>query len=359
MQKYHRLDKLIASGKKIAAGKDTITFDLFDTLVIRRVHDPDLIKLPVARYISSLAGQLNRPIAWQKVQQLRDDIEQQNRRETGKKFKDFEAHYPTFMERTLKAVFEDDYDDKLLRQVTEYELSMEKQMLVARAEFFQWLKELHSQGKRIIVISDIYLPSEHLKALVEHVGIMPYIEDVVSSADTFLAKASGEAFPLVEKKYGLNKEQWLHIGDNPVSDGLRPTEFGIDALVLNDAGEKLRKGITRRYIDYSDGKPFWRGRALQQLMAPHEGENVDCDPLYVEGYNFLGPMIGGFVQEIAEKCRKQGITKVFFYQERDGRLSSSGKNVYRLFSLRVTFLKRIIFTSVVWHWPELPALIKG
>lgn len=312
MRKFHRLDKLIAAGKTVAADKDIITFDLFDTLVVRRVHDPDLIKLPVARYIAALAGQRNIAIAWQKVQQIRDEVENLNRRETGSKFADFEAHYPTFMSRTLQKIFQDTYTDELLSRVTDYELQMEKKMLLARVEFLDWLKELSLQGKRVFVISDIYLPSSHLKILAEYVGIMPYVEDVISSADSFLAKASGEAFPMMEKRYGLQKENWLHIGDNPISDGLRPMEFGIDALVLNDAGEKLRKSITRRYIDYSDGKPFWRGRALQQLMAPHEGENIERDPLYVEGYNFLGPMIGGFVQEIAEKCRKQGITKVFF-----------------------------------------------
>ncbi len=312
MRKYHTLDKLLDAAKKIAVDKDVITFDLFDTLVIRRVHDPDLIKLPVARYIASLAGQKGIVIAWQKVQQYRDEIEQHNRQDTGSKYVDFEAHYPTFMARTLEKIFQDQYTEELLSQVTEYELLMESTMLLAREKFLNWLKELKEQGKRVIIISDIYLPSEHLKILVDCVGILSFVEDVVSSADSFMAKASGAAFPLIEKKYGLSKDRWLHIGDNPISDGLKPLEFGIEALVLNDAGEKLRKSITRRYLDYSDGKPFWRGRALQQLMAPHEGENVEHEALYIEGYNFLGPMIGGFIQEIAERCRKQGITKIFF-----------------------------------------------
>ena len=57
---------------------------------------------------------------------------------------------------------------------------------------------------------------------------------------------------------------------------------------------------------------FYRGRALQQLMQPHEGENIPQTALYSEGYNFLGPLIGGFVQHIAEESRRLGITKIFF-----------------------------------------------
>lgn len=311
-KKYSSIEKLVEAGREKAKDKSVVTFDLFDTLVIRRVHDPDLVKLPVARYIAAKAGQLGISISWQKVQQTRDEVEQQNRQETGAKFADYEAHYPTFMKRALEEIFQEQYSDELLENVTEHELFMENRMLVPREGLVAWLKELSAQGKRIVIISDIYLPSWHLKKLVEYAGILQYVEDVISSADTFLAKASGEAFPLAEKKFGFTKGQWLHIGDNPISDGLRPSEFGIEALVLNDASEKLRKSITRRYLDYSDGKPFWRGRALLQLMQPHEGENIEREPLYIEGYNFLGPMIGGFVQEIAERCKKKNITKVFF-----------------------------------------------
>lgn len=311
-EKYYSLSSLIAEGKRREAGLQTVTFDLFDTLVIRRVHDPDLVKLPVARYISGLAGKEGGEIEWEHVQDLRDEIEAEERAQTGKSFDDHEACYPNYMTKLLRQVFKREQVDDLLAKVTGYELFMENQMLVPRRELVDWLKELHSLGKRVLVVSDIYLPSEHLKVLVKHAGFIEYVEDVVSSADTFLAKASGNAFPLLEEKYALTRDGWLHIGDNPISDGLRPAEFGIDALVLHDPEEQRRKGIAKRYINYSLGRPFWRGRALQQLMQPHEKENENCTPLYREGYTFLGPLVGGFVQYLAEQCLERGITKIFF-----------------------------------------------
>ena len=116
----------------------------------------------------------------------------------------------------------------------------------------------------------------------------------------------------MEEKYSLDKNSWLHIGDNPISDGLRPAEFGIPAYVLQDTSEMRRKAIVKRYVNYGHGLPLWRGRALQQLMQPHEGENRKQSTLYGEGYNFLAPLIGGFVQHIAEQCRKLKIEIVFF-----------------------------------------------
>jgi len=311
-QKFYSLRKLISAGKEISVSCSTISFDLFDTLLIRRIHDPDLVKLPVARYISELAKKDGIEITWQRVQRLRDQIEKEQRRETGLKYEDQEACYPVFMRRLLSEIFKKSYSDILLEAVTSYELEMESSMLVPRQLFVEWMEKLHQSGKQIYILSDIYLPSEHLYTLVERAGLSQYVKAVISSADSFLAKASGEAFPLVQERFGLNKADWLHIGDNPISDGLRPSEFGIRALVLHDATEKHRKALIKRYINYSKGRVFYRGRALQQLMQPHEAENVPQTPLYVEGYNFLGPMICSFVQHIAEESRRLGITKVFF-----------------------------------------------
>lgn len=311
-EKHYSLTSLIEAGRKRDQELEVVTFDLFDTLVIRRIHDPDLVKLPVARFISRKAESEGISISWQKVQNLRDDIEAHHRAETGKIFDDHEACYPKYMEEMLQQVFQRESVADLLEEVTGYELFMENQMLVPRQDLVEWLKELHGHGKRIFVVSDIYLPSEHLKTLVKHAGFLDYVEDVISSADTFLAKASGKAFPLLAEKFSLSKKEWLHVGDNPISDGLRPAEFGIDALVLHDPSEKQRKSIVKRYFNYSLGLPFWRGRALQQLMQPHEGENSVQSPLYREGYSFLAPLIGGFIQHIAKRSQEHGITKIFF-----------------------------------------------
>ena len=296
----------------MADRSQTISFDLFDTLLIRRIHDPDLVKLPVAHYIASLAQTSGIKKSWQTVQKLRDQIEQRQRQETGETFDDHEACYPVFMKSLLQELFKEHYRDNLLDVVTSYELKMESSMLVPRRQLAEWLAELHQRGKQIFIISDVYLPSEYLKILLDKAGLLSLVDEVISSADTFLAKASGKAFPFIEKRFGLDKSSWMHIGDNPISDGLRASEFGLRALVLRDAREKQRKSIIKRYYNYGKGRPFYRGRALQQLMLPYESENVEQPDLYVEGYNFIGPMVGAFVQHIADECRRLGLSRIFF-----------------------------------------------
>ncbi len=155
--KYYSLPDLIRKGKEIAATVDTVTFDLFDTLLIRRIHDPDLVKLPVARFISDLA--VEKGLNWtpEKVQDLRDSIEKRHRQETGEKFDDHEACYPLYMQEMLSAIFAEESDDAFFDRVADYEVAMENSMLVPRGEFIDWLKELQQQGKEGPYLSLIFI----------------------------------------------------------------------------------------------------------------------------------------------------------------------------------------------------------
>ncbi len=308
----YTLDKLIDRGRKIAAGVDTVSFDLFDTLLIRRIHDPDMVKPAVARYISNRAVALGYVWTWQQVQKLRDTFEKQQRQETGKEFADFEARYPDYMGQVVDRVFGKQTDSTLLEKITAYELALENAVLVPREKLVAWLRELKEQSKTILIVSDIYLPAVHLQQLVAHAGFLDAVDTIISSADTFLAKASGMAFPMLRDQFKLNYDRWLHVGDNPVSDGLRPLERGIKALVIRDGKEKMRKSLVRRYCNYSLGQPFYRGRALQQIMLPLEAENIPRHPLYVKGFNVMSVLISGFIQGVAEHCLQMGIKRIFF-----------------------------------------------
>ncbi len=313
VQTLYSLDKLVRVGERWAESCRTVSFDLFDTLLIRRIHNPDLLKPAVARYIAALAREAGLDWTWPQVQSLRDRIEQEHRRATSREFEDHEACYPLFMGETLETIFGDQYTEQLLDRVTDYEIAVENSMLLPRTVLVDWLKSLRAQGKQILVVSDVYMPADFLERLIAHAGFLDHVDAVVSSADSYLAKASGKAFPLLRERYGLDYASWLHIGDNPISDGLRPAERGIRALVIRDSDEKWRKSIIKRYFNYSAGKPFWKGRTLQQLMIPLEGERRERSELYHAGYSFLSPLLCAFIHGLAEKVEQLGIRKLYFF----------------------------------------------
>ena len=312
IETFHALDELIARGNARLDEFDTITFDVFDTLLIRRVPDPDMVKIPTARLISDLAAQRGISKPPHEVRKLREVIENRHRQENGAKHPDFEANYDEFMPEILHEIFGETYTPSLFEQVAAFEVKMESAMIVARVELADWIKQLSKMGKRLLLISDIYLPAKYIKKLVENVGLLEYFEEVISSADSFQAKASGAAWPLIEQRFKLDKTRWLHIGDNPISDGARPVEAGIHAMVLKDIGEHHRLSLATRYNYYAAHRDFWKGRNLLQWALPLEAENQDRDALYSDGHGFLGYLLCYFIHRLIERCKDENIQRIYF-----------------------------------------------
>ena len=312
IQTFQSPNELCASVRKHSDQYDTVSFDVFDTLFVRRVHDPDLVKQPVARYINALAKKAGAWSSYDIVEKTRDSIENAHRQANGQENPDFEANYTQFMPEVLQSIFGEHYSAEVLEKVTDYEVAMENAMLVAREQIIVLLEFLKQQDKKILLISDMYLPSGIIRRLVADKGLEHYFDDIVSSADTFRAKASGTAYPLVKEKHELDDKRWLHIGDNAFSDGLRADEFGIDAFVIDDLGEKKRKNLAKRYQFYAKRQNLWKGRYVQQLMLPLEGENIERSELYADGYQFFAYLFGYAITQLKERADLLGIKKIYF-----------------------------------------------
>lgn len=299
---------------------DRVTFDVFDTLVIRRVHQPDAIKMATARFLARRMVAQGRP-GWpaERIQRMRDRVERLHRRRNGRQHPDHEACYPEFMADVMRILFKGDDPAAHLEETTRYELQMESAFLVARADFVTLLRDLKAAGKKVAAISDMYLPATHIARLLDGVGYTGLVDEVVSSADTCRAKASGAAWPLLAERWKTEPARWWHVGDHPHSDGAQPAAFGLTALVLRDPGELQRKRMSESLASMTRPRPLWRGRLAQQWMLPLEAENVPRPELYRLGYTVLAPLLCAFIQNAAEQCRARGIKQVYFFS-REGRL---------------------------------------
>src|SRR5690606_41719106 len=81
---FYGVERLIAAARARLGEVDSVSIDIFDTLFIRRIHDPDEVKRPVAKFIADVAGQSRVTISAEKVWELRNEIEAAHRAETGK-----------------------------------------------------------------------------------------------------------------------------------------------------------------------------------------------------------------------------------------------------------------------------------
>ena len=312
IQTFDSINSLVETLEKRIDQFDVVSVDLFDTLLVRRVHDPDIVKNATTRFITSLAKQQGIWSSFKLVERARNTIEAAHREKNGKGFPDHEANYLEFIPEVLKAIFAEQYTDDLFVRVTEYEMQMESAILVARERFVELLAFLKHHDKRLFVLSDIYLPSQLLTGLLADKGLDHYFESIISSADSFNAKASGTAYPLIQEKFNLEKNRWIHIGDHIWSDGEKPSEFGIDAFVLIDKKEAKRKQIAKRYDFQGRKQHIWSGRNIQQIMAPMEAENVDRSALYADGYQFFAYLFGCMLFKLKERVDELEINKLYF-----------------------------------------------
>lgn len=307
---------------------NVVSFDVFDTLLIRRVHEPDLVKHSVSRYISHLANEHSIRISEKQVLRERNAIEASHRRRNGIIHPDHEANYERLMRELVIKIFGENQSkhitDTLVEHIFAYELDVESHALVARAGWLPLLERLRQRGATIVALSDMYLPGSAIKTLLDRAGIGGYFDEVHSSADSCRAKASGHGYRRLCELRGWAPRTWLHIGDNPYSDGLQAQAHGLTALCLRDPSERKRKTILKRYYETARYKAFWYGRYLQQIALPLECATPEArkdQELYTLGYSFFGPLLGGYVAHLLHRARAMKIPALYFLS-REGRLLS-------------------------------------
>lgn len=288
--------------KAAVAGYDVISFDIFDTLVGRRVLQPKDIFSLVERDLGRIGCQAS-------FAELRIQAEKA-------------CGYAASLDDIYKQLYqmgisEEDCHDWQLR-----ELEWEKKVVFPRkrmAEVFQYAKEL---GKKIVLTSDMYLSKGKIHNLLERCGIVGYDELLISCQEK-AEKSDGKLFAkLLERAGG---KSILHIGDNPFSDGEMAQSMGLDTWQVYSSYDMLSVSSIRSLAENPPkelGGRLALGLLCAKLFADpfalHEtkGALVLSQPEQV-GYSFIGPWALSFMQWAAEQIKNHGIEE-FIFPSRDG-----------------------------------------
>jgi FMN phosphatase YigB (HAD superfamily) len=90
-------------------------------------------------------------------------------------------------------------------------------------------------AKRWMFLSDFYLSSTQLAALLESKGFAGRFDGGVSSADARLNKRSGRLYAEMQRTVDIAPGGHCHIGDDPVSDVRVPNALGIHTVPYENA----------------------------------------------------------------------------------------------------------------------------
>lgn len=270
-----------------------VSFDVFDTLVFRKVNSPETIFDLVGKHFG-IHG----------FRKLRMNEQDTASRRVYEKFQ-----YPHADMNEIYAVLKEHAEIPVnWDEVKAYEIQMEKDALVANKEMLEIFHYAKAVGKRVVATSDMYLLADTLKEILEDCGFVGF-DAVYCSADEHKAKFNRELFELLSQRERVPYSQILHIGDNLSADVEIPGSFGIvtyhyvrkldNEKFANAPSSDLDKGLYK--ILYNEKNSFW----------------------YNLGIEVGGPLYLGLYLWLEKKIKNSG-KKCYF-------LSRDGYNLFQLF----------------------------
>lgn len=284
-------------------GYDVISFDIFDTLIFRPFTEPT----DVFYFIGERLGQLD-------FKRIRMEQEFLSRQDCHKK----NGHYEVTLEEIWNRIERE--TGISAKEGMELEKELELSFCYANPFMKQVFDGLIRREKHIIITSDMYLPSEMLRTLLDQNGFSGY-KKLYVSCEYGINKAKGDLFSLVKKELP-QEASVIHVGDNENSDVKMPKKAGFDSLWYPNVN---KMALSYRPYDMS---PVIGG-AYRGIVDNHLYQGTQVYSMeYEYGFIYGGLFVLGYCQFVHEYCREHQMDKILFLA-RDGDIL---KQVYdRLF----------------------------
>ena len=190
-------------------------------------------------------------------------------------------------------------------QLIEAEKSIEAEHLIANPAIKDVIKEKRKQGYTICFISDMYMPSDFLKKVLEKENCINADEQVYVSCEWNARKSNGVLYKKLKEQ--LKPQEWEHFGDHPVSDYKMAKRHGIKATKVNTDFTTAEKGAT---LPRSNRHHYESSilAGLSRTARIHLGN----DAYTAIAANFVAPAYIPYVHFVLETARESGIKTLYF-----------------------------------------------
>lgn len=200
---------------------DCISFDLMDTLIMRRV--------PLASDVFSMVEQrivpqISIPFCEYRIRSEKELIAQ-GIQPTIEGIYAYLAQLACLNEQQIATLMEEEW-------------KAEQEVLLLRRDMTDALRTACEGGKTATVLADIYWSGIRIRDLLGEMGVQTYTM-ILSAADVGCGRANG-LYAHYRAVCGEEK-RFIHIGDNSVKDGEWAHANGIDSLIIPRAIDQYRR----------------------------------------------------------------------------------------------------------------------
>ncbi|WP_294152176.1 hypothetical protein [uncultured Selenomonas sp.] len=316
---------------------DVVSFDVFDTLLMRRCLEPTDVFFLVEQE-AHRRGLLSQSVPFAKPRILAERA--------------LYPGQPTLDDIYARLMQDTGIAEDVAKELRALGLAEEERQLVPRTAMMRLLHEAQAMGKTVIVTSDMYLGGQAIGRLLLMHGITG-LDHVFVSSDTGVSKTGG-LFDLVRQTY--LGQHILHIGDNATSDVHAALSSGSDAWLVPSARQMLAESACAPLTEHSRDLPervilgnFLTRELHDPFLFQKTQGRLRLADAYALGRDYAGPMVAGFVQWLIERCRADGI-EMLLLGARDGWLireilDDAARTMDLPFRYRYVYVSRAAFIS--------------
>lgn len=285
---------------------DVISFDLFDTLIMRKCLYPTEVFWILAKRAEG------------KGIILKDFVKQRQDAEKNL-YHNVELFYGLHdIYLYLKTIY--GFDDAVAAELEQLEFQIEKELIVSRNEMCHIFSCAKKLGKTVIVCTDMYLSYGQITEILDNCGIYP--DKLYISNERKASKHIGNLYEQILKEYKGKK--LLHIGDNVHSDIENAAKHGVNTFYVASAEKlmeltrcsewKLQTETASEHYTYE----LWAQNAFNNPFAgAYSGGKISIESPEQYGYLFFGPLVLGYMSWLLKMIKTQQLDCILFVS-RDG-----------------------------------------
>jgi FMN phosphatase YigB (HAD superfamily) len=284
-----------------------VIFDIFDTLLIRPLVEPEQIKQIVARRAGGETGRAY--LAWRA------------RAEAG-------ARASAGRDVGLEAIYAEmarcaGLDETAISRLRDLEIATELAAVAPRPGALALFDHAVASGKPVVLASDMYLPRATIEAMLERHGFSGWRAFYLSS-EIGLRKDTGALYAHILEMHGVKARAALMVGDNERSDLQIPLDQGMRTLHLLRPLElargmhRLRPLIERVEHSGTLDQHVALGLMIRKGFGRLFPERFDPKAMLPEpdvgalGYAVAGPLALAFAQWLIDAARRDGVQRLYF-----------------------------------------------
>ncbi|NQY15080.1 MAG: hypothetical protein HRT81_14640 [Henriciella sp.] len=286
----------------------SLSLDLFDTTLIRRSSNRELFRRLGERAAAEWIDWKLDPVEFARWRQVSE--ERANRAHGSCQFM-LDAVYDQFSKG-----YEITRAQK--KRLMAMELELEAEHLLVVPAMRNRIEVEHEEGRAVLFLSDMYLPSDWLRGVLTKHGLWKHGDILYVSGEAQASKSQGDLFAFAENLLGPRLNQPLHLGDNQWSDVTQADASGWRAKLFADAVPTPREKLLAGHSPDFGAMPETLAAAariarlnLQTSSSPELATHIAT----ITGV--AAPILVAYMLWSLRKAQELGLKRIYF-MTRDG-----------------------------------------